>query len=100
MLHTDIRPGSPAAAGLEAQQDSEYERRGTANVFCAVESKAGRHFTFATPDRSAFQFALVVCEVALRYPQATTIHVVMYNLNIHRRKSLTDTFGAEVGTEI
>ena len=27
--------------GREARSDSEYERRGTANVFCAVEPKAG-----------------------------------------------------------
>ncbi len=100
VLHADVRPRSPAVPGREARQDSEYERRGTANVFCAVEPKAGRHFTFPTTDRSAFQFAVVVCELALQYPQATTIHLVMDNLNIHRRKSLTDTFGAEVGTEI
>ena len=100
VLHADIRPASPAAPGREARQDSEYERRGTANVFCAVEPKAGRHFTFVTPDRSAFQFALVVCQLALQYPDATTIHLVVDNLNIHHRKSLTDTFGTEVGAEI
>jgi hypothetical protein len=38
--------------------------------------------------------------LALAYPRATTIHLVMDNLNIHRRKSLTDTFGKEIGTEI
>jgi len=100
VLHADIRPASPVAPGREARQDSEYQRRGTANIFCAVEPKAGRHFTFATPNRSAFQFALTVCELALQYPEATTIHLVLDNLNIHRRKSLTDAFGAEVGTEI
>jgi hypothetical protein len=42
-LHADIRPPSPAAPGREARRDSEYERCGTANVFCAVELKAGRH---------------------------------------------------------
>ena len=100
VLHADVRPASPAVPGREARQDSEYERRGTANVFCAVEPKAGRHFTFPTPDRSAFRFAVVACELALRYPHATTIHLVMDNLNIHRRKSLTDAFGTEVGTEV
>jgi hypothetical protein len=100
VLHADVRPTSPAVPGREARQDSEYERRGTANIFCAVEPKAGRHFTFPTRDRSAFRFAVVACELALQYPQATTIHVVMDNLNIHRRKSLTDSFGTEVGTEI
>ena len=99
-LHADIRPASAAAPGREARQDSEYERRGTANVFCAVEPKAGRHFTFATPDRSGYEFALVLCQLATEYPQAGTIHLVMDNLNIHRSKSLTDVFGIETGTEI
>ena len=99
-LHADVRPASPAEPGREARRDNEYERRGTANVFCAVEPKAGRHFTFATPDRSAFEFALVACQLAMEYPAAKTIHLVMDNLNTHRRKSLTDAFGAEMGDEI
>jgi hypothetical protein len=74
-LHADVRPASPAQPGREARQDSEYERRGTANVFCAVEPKAGRHFTFATPDRSGFEFAQVACQLAMQYSQADTIHL-------------------------
>jgi hypothetical protein len=69
-LHADVRPGSPAAPGREARQDNEYKRCGTANVFCAVEPKAGRHFTFATPDRSGFEFAQVAVSLALAYPDA------------------------------
>ena len=99
-LHADVRPVSPAQPGREARRDSEYERCGTANTFCAVEPKAGRHFTFATPDRSAFEFARVAADLAMQYPRATTIHLVMDNLNIHCRKSLTDAFGPEVGSEI
>ena len=34
-LHADVRPPRPAGPGREARYDSEYERRGTANVFCA-----------------------------------------------------------------
>jgi DDE superfamily endonuclease len=99
-LHADVRPASPAAPGREARQDNEYERRGTANVFCAVEPKAGRHFTYPTPDRSAVEFAQVVFDLATRYPEADTIHLVMDNLNIHRRKSLTDLLGKEIGGEV
>jgi hypothetical protein len=99
-LHADVRPASAAVPGREARWDSEYKRCGTANVFCAVEPKAGRHFTFPTPDRSAVQFAQVVFELALQYPEAKTIHLVMDNLNIHRRKSLTDLFGQELGGEV
>jgi hypothetical protein len=99
-LHAEVRPPSAATPGREARRDSEYERCGTANVFCAVEPKAGRHFTFATPDRSAVQFAQVLFELAMQYPDASTIHLVMDNLNIHRRKSLTDLLGQEVGGEV
>ena len=99
-LHADVRPASPAAPGREARRDNEYERCGTANVFCAVEPKAGRHFTFATPDRSGFEFAQVAVALAVVYPEAKTIHLVMDNLNIHRRKALADVFGMEMAAEV
>jgi hypothetical protein len=99
-LHADLRPVRPAAPGREARRDNEYERRGTANVFCAVEPKAERHFTFPTPDRSAFEFARVVDTLALEYPKAKNIHLVMDNLNIHCRKSLAAVFGAEMAAEV
>ena len=99
-LHAEVRPPSPPVPGREARRDSEYKRCGTANVFCAVEPKSGRHFTFATPDRSGFEFAQVVFELAYQYVEARTIHLVLDNLNIHRRKSLTDLYGAKLGSEI
>ncbi len=76
-LHADVRPATPAVPGREARRDNEYKRCGTANVFCAVEPKAGRHFTFATPDRSGFEFAQVAVTLAMAYPQAKTIHLIM-----------------------
>jgi hypothetical protein len=69
-LHADVRAASPASPGREARRDNEYERCGTANVFCAVEPKAGRHFTFPTPDRSGCEFAQVLFHLALKYPKA------------------------------
>src|SRR5579872_4580390 len=99
-LHNEVRAPIPMKPGRVAKRDAEYERCGTANVFCAVEPKAGRHFTFVTPNRSAFEFARVVCDLALQYPKAKAIHLVMDNLNIHCRKSLTDAFGADVGGEV
>jgi hypothetical protein len=99
-LHADVRPVAPAAPGRETRRDNECERRGTANVFCAVEPKAGRHFTAATPDPSGFEFARFACHLALQYPEADTIHLVMDNLSSHSRKSLTETFDEEVGEQI
>ena len=99
-LHADVRPPVPAKPGATAKRDSEYTRCGTANVFCAVEPKSGRHFTFPTPDRSGPEFAKVVDVIVRRYPQARTIHLVMDNLNIHCRKTLTDYFGTNYGGQI
>ena len=99
-LHADVRPASPAAPGREARWDNEYQRCGTANVFCAVEPKAGLHFTFATPDRSGVQLAQVAVTLAMAYSEAKTIHLVLDNLNIHRRKALADVFGAEMAAEV
>jgi hypothetical protein len=97
-LHADLRSPFPARPGQIAKRDNEYKRCGTANVFCAVEPKAGKHFTFPTPDRSAPQLARVLNRIIASYPFARTIHVVMDNLNIHCRKTLTDHFGEQCGS--
>ena len=99
-LHDDVRPARPMAPGKPRRPDNEYKRCGTANVFCAVEPKAGVHFTLPTPNRSKPEFARAIEVIVNSYPEATTIHLVMDNLNIPRRKSLTDHFGDEKGNEI
>lgn len=60
----------------------------------------GRHFTFPTPNRSGAEFAQVACRLAEQYPEAKTIHLIVDNLNIHGRKSLTDFYGVEQGSRI
>ena len=99
-LHADVRLPQAAKPGREARRDSEYKRCGTANVFCAVEPKAGQHFTFPTANRSAGEFAQAVRGVAEHYPEAQTIHLVMDNLNTHCRKSLTDFYGEKPGSAL
>ena len=96
-LHDDVRPARPMAPGELRRPDNEYKRCGTANVFCAVEPKGGLHFTLPTPNRSKPEFAKAIEAIVNAYPEATTIQLVMDNLNIHRRKSLTDHFGEEKG---
>ena len=45
VLHGEVRAEKRARPGTLAKRDYEYKRRGGANVFCAVEAKAGRHFS-------------------------------------------------------
>jgi hypothetical protein len=68
VLHADVRPPRSMRPGRIARRDSEYERRGTANVFFAVQPKAGRHFTKPTPNRSSSQFADYLVEIVASYP--------------------------------
>src|ERR1022692_3439617 len=53
VLHEDTRPSIPMQPGKAARRDYEYERCGTANVFCGIEPKAGVHFTKVTPTRAS-----------------------------------------------
>ena len=99
-LHKEVRPPRPAAPGHTAKRDNEYQRCGTANVFAVVEPKAGRHFTCATPNRTAAEFAKTLGSLLDRYPTARTIHLVWDNLNIHCKKSMTDCYGEKQGGEM
>ncbi|MBI2070043.1 MAG: IS630 family transposase [Elusimicrobia bacterium] len=100
-LLQDARPSLPAdKPGTIFKRDSEYVRSGTANVFCAVEPKAGRHITKVTKNRKGPQFAKIISRIAKAYPKARTIHLVVDNLNTHCGKSLTDFYGKKRGASI
>ena len=97
VLHEDTRPPVRMRPGQVARRDYEYKRCGTANVFCAVEPKAGRHFTRPTPTRKSPEFADFLLEIAASYPKADTIHLVLDNLSTHSRKAVIDRFGEKAG---
>ncbi|HWJ18759.1 MAG TPA: IS630 family transposase [Geobacterales bacterium] len=97
VLHQDVRPPLPMRPGRIARRDCEYQRCGTANAFCGVEPKAGRHFTRATPDRSSPRFADYLLAIAEYYPAADTIHLVMDNLSSHTRKAVVERYGEKAG---
>jgi hypothetical protein len=85
--------GSDAAGTGGPSDYAEYRRCGTANVFCGVQPKAGRHFTKVTDNRSSPEFADYLLEIAAAYPEADTIHLVMDNLSSHTRKAVVERFG-------
>ena len=95
-LTADTRPPTPARPGVPARYDYECRRHGTANLFCVVEPKVGWHRVRATPNRTRAEFAKVIRALVDHYPGANTIHLVMDNLNIHARTSLTNTYGEEL----
>jgi len=94
------RPGRAMAPRQVAREDYEYVRKGTANVYCIVEPKAGRHLTHASRDRTGPRFVAALQRIARRYRTATTIHLIMDNLNLHGPRTLINTLGATRGAAL
>jgi hypothetical protein len=93
LLRAPARPDRPMRARRPKRVDYEYRRLGTANIFCIVEPKAGRHLTHATANRTSTAFAEAVRRIARAYPRADVIHLITDNLNTHTPTSLVKTFG-------
>jgi hypothetical protein len=100
VLHQEVRPPIAMQPGRVARRDAEYRRCGTADVFCGVQPKVGRHFTKVTDNRSSPEFADYLLDIAAAYPEADTIHLVMDNLSSHTRKAIVERFGAEAGDRL
>jgi DDE superfamily endonuclease len=82
------------------KRDYEYVRRGTANIFCVVEPRPGRHQTHATPNRKGYAFARALQRVSKRYPKAHKIHLVVDNLNTHGENCLREHLGDLAGKRV
>jgi len=89
-LHADVRPCSAAVPGREARIDTSTNAAEL--PMCSAQSSLRPDTTSPFPRRTAppSSFAKVAFHVAIQYPDADTIHLIVDNLNIHRRKSLTD----------
>ena len=93
----EVREPLPPKPGQVAKQDSEYERRGTANVFMAVEPLAGQRTTQVTERRTRVDWARFVHMLLLSvYPTAEKVVLVMDNLNTHGIASLYEAFAPEI----
>jgi transposase len=85
-----LRPERP---GQRRRFDYEYERRGTANIFLAVEPLGGWRQVSVTEHRTKLDFAVQMQALVDRhYPEAQRIRVVMDNLNTHKPASLYEAF--------
>ena len=76
------------------KQDYEYVRRGTTNLFVAVEPKAGHRIVAVTERRCKVDFvAFIGGLLADTYAKARRVHLVLDNLNIHFKKCFDDVLG-------
>jgi hypothetical protein len=99
-LIEDSRKPIPMKKGSAEKQDYEYIRRGTANIFVAVEPKGGKRVTQVTDQRTKKDFAYFLRMVVKKYAGADRIRIVLDNLNTHKEKSLHENFWPEQSDEI
>ena len=93
----EVRQPLPPKPGHVAKEDSESERRGTANVFMAVEPLAGQRTTQVTERRTRVDWARFVQLLLVTvYPVAKKVVLVMDNLNTHGIARLYEAFAPEV----
>lgn len=92
-LIAEVREPLPAQPGRVTKYDSEYERRGTANIFMAVEPLAGKRTVQVTERRTKIDWAKFLQYLLLTvYPEAVVVVLVMDNLNTHGIGSLYEAF--------
>ena len=92
-LIAEVRQPLPAKPGAIAKQDFEYERRGTANIFMAVEPLAGQRTVQVTDQRTRADWARFMEYLLVAvYPEVTVLVLVMDNLNTHTIGSLYEAF--------
>lgn len=94
-LLEDSRKGKGVQPGKIAIRDYEYVRKGTSNIFVAIEPKGGKRLTKVTKRRTREDYADFLKKLIAKYPDAGLIHLVQDNLNTHHEKSLIVTFGKE-----
>lgn len=100
-LIEDVRKTIPLKPGSPAKYDGEYRRRGTRNIFVAVEPLAGRREIKVTRQRKKNDFAYFVRQlIDDTYRRAKKIRLVLDNLNTHFAASFYETFGKREATRI
>jgi hypothetical protein len=89
----DVREPLPAKPGEPERCDSEYVRNGTATLFVAVEPLAGWREVAVTEQRCRADWAHFVKDLLDgRYRDATTVTLVMDQLNTHSPASFYEAF--------
>ncbi len=86
----DIKPGQTR------KEDYEYERKGTRNLFVAVEPLAGWRQVQVTRHRKKVDFVCFIRQLLQgRYRHAKKLHLVVDNLNTHFAKVFVDVMGEQ-----
>jgi hypothetical protein len=91
----------PISPGVIAKDDYEYVRRGTSNLFVAVEPKAGHRVVAVSEQRGKVDFVRFIASLlGGAYTAVRRIHLVLDNLNTHFRKCFDDVLGRRAADKL
>lgn len=97
----DSRKPIAMKPGSKAKYDYEYIRKGTGNIFVAIEPKGGKRVIRVTEQRRKKDYAEFVDQlVELEYPNAKKIRLVADNLNTHFTTSFYETFSKKKANKL
>lgn len=100
-LLADRHPVVLPAADRPRRQDYEYQREGTANIFCAFAPLEGYRRLQVTRRRTARDFAGFLAGLVEKvYPQAEKVVLILDNLNTHSPACLYEVFPPERARQI
>jgi hypothetical protein len=100
-LIEDVRESMPLKPGSPIKYDGEYRRKGTRNIFVAVEPLAGKRRIAVTLQRKKNDFAHFIKELIDQdYPRAKKVRLVLDNLNTHFAGSFYETFSQKKADRI
>jgi hypothetical protein len=89
----EVRKPLDAQPGRVRRMDSEYERKGTCNLFLFFEPLRGWRRVWVTDQRRRVEWAWCMKELLdVHYPDALKIRLVCDNLNTHTGGSLYEAF--------
>lgn len=93
-LLSHTRLSLPMSPGKAKRSDYEYKRKGTRNIFVAVEPKGGYRKAEVTKRRTSQDFACFIRQLLTgHYSNVKKLHLVLDNLNTHFSKSFVEAFG-------
>jgi hypothetical protein len=92
----EVRQPQEVQPGQVRRLDSEYERKGTCNLFMFFEPLRGWRHVWVTDQRRKIEWACCVRELLeVYYPEAVKIRLVCDNLNTHTGGALYAAFAAK-----
>ena len=100
LLEEKRRP-IPMKPGCPERYDYEYVRRGTVNIFLAVDFRAGRRYVEVTDTRTKQDFTLYVKKLVDEvFHGAETLRLVVDNLNTHKESAFYEAFDRDEAERI